>query len=408
MHPVLFRIPLPDWSVPLFPALLTIAALGAALAAFGQSRKVRDLFVIGLFVTVGSGVAAFQRRGDVLVLSELPIFSYGAMLCVSLVVGWYLTMGLAARDGLDPTVAANGFIVTAICSLLGARLLYVVTSPSEQTVGDLVAFGRGGLHAYGGFVAGFLGAWAFFRRQSTSVLSWADVAAPGVASGLVLGRLGCYLFGCDFGKPLGAGAPEWLRTLGTFPRWSKVPASVGEGSPAWIEHVNHRGLSLEGPTSLPVHPTQIYEALAGVALLAMVVVLRQRRSFRGQAFLALTFGYGVLRFLIEVLRGDRERGFLGPWLEAWVSVPIGLSILAAAFAYGPARSIGKVHVRRIAQALSFGPAVLAYFLLKAGAANAQPIQLTVSQWLGVGTAVAAALTWASLPTARVEPAAVTP
>src|SRR5260221_581658 len=141
MHPVLFKIPLPAWALPLGPTLFVLAGLGFLLAVFGQRRGALDLLVIG-------------------VLALLP---------------------------------------------------------------------------------------------------WADVAVPSLASGLLLTRIGCYLFGCDFGKPLGIGAPAWLKRLGTFPRW---PSDLldGAGSPAWMQHVNERGLSITSRASLPVHPTELYES----------------------------------------------------------------------------------------------------------------------------------------------------
>jgi phosphatidylglycerol:prolipoprotein diacylglycerol transferase len=57
-----------------------------------------------------------------------------------------------------------------------------------------------------------------------------------------------------------------------------------------------------------VHPTQLYEALAALALLGLSLLLLRRRSFRGQVILSTAMGYGVLRFLIEYLRDDPERG----------------------------------------------------------------------------------------------------
>ena len=87
---------------------------------------------------------------------------------------------------------------------------------------------------------------------------------PALALGTVLTRIGCYLYGCDFGTPLGACAPGWLKALGTFPRWHHDDLHV-YGSPAWLHHVDRYGLARDSSASLPVHPTQLYEALAGVA-----------------------------------------------------------------------------------------------------------------------------------------------
>lgn len=235
---------------------------------------------------------------------SLPIYSYGVMLGTSLLIAWYIVMWLGEREGCGREVLSTTFIVTALSAMLGARVLYVVTNPHEfDSLLSLVNLRAGGLVAYGGFLGGFLGALAYLRMKGQSLLSFADVTAPTLALGLALTRIGCYLYGCDYGAPLGEDAPEWLRELGTFPHWSN-----DAGSPAWSHHVAEYDLAFEAEHSLPVHPTQLYESLSGVALLFGTLWMWTRRSFRGQVLLALTMSYGVWRFGIEYLRDDPERG----------------------------------------------------------------------------------------------------
>ncbi|MBI3205964.1 MAG: prolipoprotein diacylglyceryl transferase [Myxococcales bacterium] len=398
MHPVLFQLPLPAWTIPLFPALLVLAALGALLALFGYQKRAGDLLVIGVVLTAAAGISAFSYRGQVTTLSPLPIYSYGAMLCVSIVVGWFLTLGLAERDGLPRDKMANCYFVTAASALIGARLLYFVTNPQEfDAFRDLFAFRRGGLVAYGGFIGGFIGSFAYLRSQKIRLLPWADVAVPSLASGLVITRLGCYLFGCDFGKPLGEAAPAWLKKLGSFPRWTEGTLLEGSGSPAWIQHVNQRGLSPDTTHSLPVHPTQLYEVLIGAALLALVFLARKHRRFRGQVFLAFTLGYGYLRFAVEILRDDAERGELGPFVGTHVFLPAALLIFAAAYIYGPSRSVRPPNLRWATDALAVVPPVALYFVLRpASFADAASTQLSTSQWIGLVTGVAAGVAWYTL------------
>jgi len=398
MHPVLFQLPLPGWTIPLFPALLVIAVLGALLTLFGWRKRAGDLLVIGAIVALAAGVSAFSYRGQVYTLSPLPIYSYGAMLCLSIVVGWYLTLGLAEKDGLPRDKMANCYFVTALAALVGARLLYVVTNPVEFTdLSKVFALRSGGLVAYGGFLGGFAGSWAYLRTQKIRLLPWADVAVPSLASGLVITRIGCYLFGCDFGKPLSAGAPEWLKKLGTFPRWADSTLMEGSGSPAWLQHVNTRGLSPDSTASLPVHPTQLYEMLAGALLLVLVFLVRRHQRFRGQVFLAFTLGYGFLRFVVEILRDDQERGVFGPYVAEHVYLAASFLIFAAAFVYGPSRAIERVKLRRALQVASALPGVAIYFLLKPGSfADTTTLQLSTSQWIGLLTAVGAAIAWSTL------------
>src|SRR5437868_15077404 len=99
----------------------------------------------------------------------------------------------------------------------------------------------------------------------------------------MLTRIGCYLFGCDFGKPLPPGAPDWLKSMGTFPHWGEGTLLHGSGSPAWVQHVQHKVLDFDSAASLPVHPTQVYEPLVGASPLALPFRVPKNLRFRGQA-----------------------------------------------------------------------------------------------------------------------------
>jgi phosphatidylglycerol:prolipoprotein diacylglycerol transferase len=158
--------------------------------------------------------------------------------------------------------------------------------------------------------------------------------------------------------------------------------------------VDLRGLSVSAQASLPVHPTELYESLAGALLLLLTWHLRRASRFRGEVFLAFTFGYGYLRFLLEILRDDSERGSFGPALREHVLVPALLLLLASAFVYGPARSIGRTALRRLSVALAVAMPVLAYCLLRPLSGSAPTVvQLSTSQWISLLTALGAAFTW---------------
>lgn len=234
----------------------------------------------------------------------VPIFSYGVMLGTSFILAWYVVMELGERDGIHRDVLANAFIVAALSAIVGARVLYIATNPSEfDTIASWFALRRGGLVAYGGFLGGFVGSLVYLRRANVALLRFADVTAPTLALGLAFTRIGCYLYGCDFGAPLSEDAPAWLRGWGTFPHWEN-----DEGSPAWSHHVMEYNLDPDAGYSLPVHPTQLYESAAGFLLVGVTLLVWRRRQFHGQVLFVLTMAYGVWRFLIEYVRDDPERG----------------------------------------------------------------------------------------------------
>jgi phosphatidylglycerol:prolipoprotein diacylglycerol transferase len=220
------------------------------------------------------------------------------MITVSVLVGRWIAIRLAGRAGIDKNLADRCATWTFLGAVAGSRLLYVATNPDQfEHVLDILAWWKGGVVAYGGFLGGLGAAIAFCRIHKIGVLAWADSVAPSLCVGLAITRIGCFLGGCDFGR-------DWNGA------WAvRFPA----GSPAFLQQ-RLLGLLPPGATaSLPVHPTQLYESLAGVALLALVLAVRRRQRAAGQALAAFAMGYAVLRYLIEIVRADPDRGTIGPW-----------------------------------------------------------------------------------------------
>lgn len=265
-------------------------------------------------------------------LGELVLHSWGTFLGASFLVGWILANHFGQRlERLEEKSLARVYVVTAVVALLGARLLYVLTNLDELTSPlAMIDIRDGGMVAYGGFLGGAVGSVVFLRLQGKPVLGWGDAVAPSLAIGLGLTRIGCYLGGCDFGRPLSSTAPLWLQALGTFPRWNTF--DVGRaGSPAYLHHVETQSLLPTSAHSLPVHPTQLYEGAVGFALAALAIGMLQRRKFRGQVVLVVAALYGVLRTLIETFRDDPERGaWLGLSTSQWIALGL-LPVLAIVY-----------------------------------------------------------------------------
>jgi phosphatidylglycerol---prolipoprotein diacylglyceryl transferase len=320
MRPILVNIP---------AKLLFVAALALALGAFLRDviRRRRDKTVpwsstplyglIGAELLIGfkSGSWVPSAAGFAQAWTPVPIYAYGVMLGTSLVVGWFIAMTLAKKDGIDQQEAGTIYMWTAVWSIVGSRLLYVITNIDEfDSVTQVVMVNRGGLVAYGGMIGGFLASVYCCRKRGIPLLLWADVAAPSVVLGTAITRVGCLLFGCDFGAR--SNLPWAIR----FP----------QHSPAWNRHVELYQLSRGAEWSFPVHPTQIYESLVGLFLFAMLMLIRKYRTFSGQVFLGWVLGYGILRPLIEIVRDDDQRGNVGPLSTSQfiglVSVALGIGL----------------------------------------------------------------------------------
>jgi prolipoprotein diacylglyceryl transferase len=331
MRPILVNIP----SKLLF-AFAVVGALGLFIVDLLRRRKDPDRAWSStpfLLVAIAGGLARFKTGSFVPSLSTfgqpwapVPIYAYGVMLGTSLAVGWYVAMRLAKADGIDEQEAGNIYMWSAIWSIIGSRLLWYFTTP-EASITDVVKIWEGGLVAYGGMIGGFLASWYCCRKRRIPLLQWADVSAPSVVLGTGITRIGCFLFGCDYGAR--TNVPWAVR----FPGPNELAA---HGSPAWQHHVQTFHLSRDAAWSFPVHPTQLYESLVGLALFGALMLIRRHRKFSGQVFLGWVLGYGIMRPLIETVRDDEDRGvysILGLHLSTSqiigiVSVLLGLALLA--------------------------------------------------------------------------------
>ena len=246
------------------------------------------------------------------IFGGVPIYSYGVMLGLSFIGGWYLAMALAKRDGLDPEKIRRCYVQGAFWAVIGARVLYFVTNPSRMNSWlDFFKVNEGGLVAYGGFLGGLLATWAFCWKNRIRLLQWADCAVPSLGLGLACTRIGCFMFGCDFG------APAKVAWAVRFPR----------GAPAWDRQLELGQIVATDAHSLPVHPTQLYESLNGLLLLGLTLLVRRWRRFSGEVFLMFFATYGITRSYIESLRADTQRGSVGPLSTSQF---IGLSSLLVA------------------------------------------------------------------------------
>ena len=289
----------------LFVLALILAAASALWNARARRRNPKTprtstpfYLLVGAWLLLGLRGGSWIPSGGMFAhdWKPVPIFSYGVMLGTSMVVGWFLALRLAKQDGIPSEQAGAIYMWTAVWAIVGARVLYVITEWQEfSNPVDIFLLNKGGLVAYGGLIGGFLASWYGCHKRKIHLLRWADVSAPSVVLGTAITRVGCLLYGCDYGK----------RT--DLPWGIRFPPEA----PAWQDHAAHFGLDQSSRWSFPVHPTQIYETLAGLSIFALLMVLRRVRKFSGLVFVAWVVGYGVLRSIIEIYRGDSDRGNVG-------------------------------------------------------------------------------------------------
>lgn len=250
-----------------------------------------------------------------------PIFSYGVMLGIAFMLGWGLTVFLAEKEGFDKDVSGNTLFVGIVGALMGARLFFFFSATDQPlTLTNFLKFSEGGMVAYGGYIVGLLSVWGYMRWKGLNFMAFVDIAAPTLALGLGIVRIGCFLYGCDYGVE--SEASYALH----FPQWDDpgVQEWIRGNSPAFDAHSREGLVALGAPVaSAGVHPTQLIASLFGFILFGALLLFRRFKKFDGQVLMIFLIAYSVFRFVIEFQRGDLNRGV------GWFGTPFSTSQLIA-------------------------------------------------------------------------------
>jgi prolipoprotein diacylglyceryltransferase len=237
---------------------------------------------------------------------------YWELAALATLIGSVLALRLTAREGGSVRHTARAIACAYLGALAGGYLFEALRAvPAALAAHSWRPVLHPGRAAYGGLLGALAAAAVFLRAARQRLAPFLDRVAVGAGLTFALVRTGCFLAGCDYGLP--TAGPWGVR----FPR----------GSLAAIDHAR-RGFVARGAPSLPVHPTQLYEAALGLVGAAVAaVVLRRTRARDGRAFAAFLAIYAAGRFAIELVRGDQDRGaFLALSTAQWVSVAIGLGL----------------------------------------------------------------------------------
>ena len=214
-------------------------------------------------------------------IGDFEVTTFGALVALGAVIGLLVLRSELKRSNL-PAEGVDAALVGVLGGLFGAKLVWAIEFRHQAPFWSLL-FSRGGLSWFGGFLGGVgSGLWALHRRR-IPILAALAAAAPALAIGHAIGRIGCFMVGDDYGRP------------------SALPWAVAfpEGLP---------------PTSVPVHPTQLYEA-AGLAVLAWALIRWRRRSRSDvEVFGRYLILAGALRFFIEFIRVNTR--VVGPFTIA--------------------------------------------------------------------------------------------
>jgi phosphatidylglycerol:prolipoprotein diacylglycerol transferase len=242
------------------------------------------------------------------VLGGIKIFGYGMMLFFALLLSTSLAGWRARREKLDPELLYDLALWIFVGGLVGARLFYVIQYWGDRihTVGDVFRIWEGGIVLYGSIMGGTTAFFLYRLVRKFPLLPLLDVIAPSLALGIALGRMGCFLNGCCYGKlcegPLGVSFPP--------------------ESPPWKAQVVLGLIDPKAAHSLPVHPTQLYSVIDGLVLLMLLSAYFPLRRRDGEVMALLMVTYPITRFLIEALRNDEGVFFAGMTISQNISIAL--------------------------------------------------------------------------------------
>jgi phosphatidylglycerol:prolipoprotein diacylglycerol transferase len=368
--PVLYRI---TFESGFSQAMLYLLAIGivayAAWAGYvgAQPPKSQQLtrgavygVVAAVFAKMGLSYALpagalFGGKGE-----GVPLHTYGLMIAVGFASAVAVAARLARREwpGAEGEKKREQILDMSMWALVGgiggAKLLFILVNLPDYvghfseffgSPGKLLGALGGGFVFYGGLLGAMGTSYWFARKHDIQWLRLADLCIPTVSLGQCFGRLGCFSAGCCWGEVAGKSVHWAARFPGaglakdvfghlshtaslvfasqvTDDRW--VMVSTGqvfhhpvEGAVRIADWVAQHG------TTLPVHPTQLYESVGQLGMFLLLLWMRRYRRFHGQILALWLMGYAVLRSTVELFRGDLERGTLHGLLEqslGWVSL----------------------------------------------------------------------------------------
>jgi phosphatidylglycerol---prolipoprotein diacylglyceryl transferase len=219
-------------------------------------------------------------------LGSFQIHSYGLLLAIAFLVAIQIFVVRGKRRGIPEDALHTVSLVLLILAIIGGRGLFVVTHWSDYASDPVGIFRlwEGGLMLYGGYILAIAGGILYVKRAKLPLWKVADAAAPAMALGIGIGRIGCFLNGCCFGLPTHA---------------------------AWGVQFPPGSYSTFVFPGAHVHPSQLYMTLGGVLLFAVLLRLDRKPRFDGYLFWMAVALDSILRFGIDFTRYYDSTSFLG-------------------------------------------------------------------------------------------------
>ncbi len=221
-------------------------------------------------------------------IGPITIHSFGLMMAIAFLVGYYLLSWEIKRRGDDPKFAGDLIFWGAISGIVGAKLFSVFENFSDFLTDPIhTLFSGSGFVFHGGLLGGTIAVTAYIKMKNRSLGTYADIIGPIILLGQGIGRIGCLLAGCCHGSV-------------TNCAWG---IQYPEGSQASYHQYHEHLLDSAFLKSLPVHPSPLYETIFNtIMFLLLIKVIRPKLRTKGSTFALVVVIAGAERFLLEFVR----------------------------------------------------------------------------------------------------------
>ena len=223
-------------------------------------------------------------------IGDFTVHAFGLCLALGFLAGWNAAVYLYKAIRRNPDDLSGLVVTMMISGVLGGRVAYVLehwTSEFKDNPMQIFRIDQGGLMFYGGLILAAIAASIYIRLKKENFFETADIIMTCLPIGQAFGRIGCFMHGCCHGAQASWGV--------CFPK----------GSPAWLLQVGEGQIPRTALSSLPVIPTQLFESGAAALLfLGLFFGAPKLRKYPGLATALYLDGYAIIRFCIEIMRGD--------------------------------------------------------------------------------------------------------
>ncbi len=228
-------------------------------------------------------------------LGPLRVNFYGVAIALGVIAAIWLATRRFEQRGGDPKTIERASIIAVISGIAGARVGYVITHPqARQPVVDALRIWDGGLAFFGGLLAGGIAMIWVMRREGARIADVADSVAPAIPLAQAIGRWGNYFNQELYGRP------------------TDLP---------WAVEIAQENRVQEYLDSATFHPTFLYESLLNLVVVGMILWVEKRfKPAPGSLFTVYLVLYGIVRFLMELLRTDTDYRLAGISRNGWIAL----------------------------------------------------------------------------------------